>query len=186
MKLKLKCSKVKVCWRGRQQGASSQTCQDTQQNILSKKQLLDLSEEEANLKYMQREYLSQRSSICGLSLNIFLLKPGLGRSFFVFLFGLGLVFFHELGENSNLTAARKTFFYRNIPFLPPPVIALARSDQELIKSTLLKTEEQDICRVSVCTYSFLPWYFWGGDPACRTPFFLCKVFYWCQQQHWAY
>lgn len=69
----------------------SQRCYDVEQNILSKMQLLDISGGETNLN-KRKESVSVREF--GLSLNIFLMKPGLGKGFFEFLFGLMLVFFH--------------------------------------------------------------------------------------------
>lgn len=52
----------------RHQGTSSERCYDICQNIVSKRQLLVLTVNRANLKYMHWEYPIQRSSILGLSL----------------------------------------------------------------------------------------------------------------------
>lgn len=68
-------------------------------------------------------------------------------------------------------AARKTFFYSNIPLHPAPVIALARSVQDINKvSPSQNWGTKDLNSERVCTYSFPPRYFWDDDPACRAPF----------------
>lgn len=97
---------------------ASERCYDIHQKILSKKQLLAFTVDKANLKYMHREHPFQRSSVFGLSLNIFLVKPGLGWRFFCF----GLGFFHKVavGPNLSLLPVNKTFCYRTLTFLPSP------------------------------------------------------------------
>lgn len=121
---------------------------------------------------MQRECLSQRSLRFRLFLNTILIKPGLERTFFEFLFGLGLVFFMNWLEMKTQiwVLPGKSFPIETFPYFHHLSLPLDALTKILIKSPLLKTEEQEICTVRECTYSFLPRFFWDVSQHTEPPF----------------